>query len=844
MKIATPFKLFWLVFIAGMIIIATSCKNDTTTALETTQLSGALVDVGGLGIPNAIIEAVWIENAKVKVVDDKIIERDTTDEDGNFSFKALPSDYSKIDFRIIHPDLKPYQENLNKILSTQSDKKHVRISMLNSDTCCGKIEITVKGSGGTVLSGVEVRLNRGSELKRRTTTNSDGVVLFQEICNNNNYWVRLSKTGYNVKEADGIHVTNCDTVVKLTYEMVAAESDSCCNGVLTIRPVDKNSQELLNGSVVKLRKDGTELSRYTVEGNNIVFRGLCRGRYSVLVQREGYTAQEYNVEFACNDTVERKIDMERVTCCDGVFKIFVKDSLGNALTDVVVNLWKGSTKLGAYSTGADGSVTLRGICQGDYSFSFIKTGYKSAEMSQSIGCDDTLTINKTLYRQLSDSCCNGLIKVYVKDSKTAESLNGANVKLFQDGKQLRSETVKEGFAIFKNICKGNYSVLIGKDLYKSMDFSIVMGCNDTVDYNKTLVMNDQDTCCNGTAKLIVTDAQGNRLANATVNLWLGNTKLATATTNGDGVVTFTKLCKGTYQFSIIRGDYKGMEFSFELECNGTFEATKVLERTATDTCCNGSAKIIVKDAQGNRLVNAAVTLWKGGVKLGTYQTNADGYVLFTKLCTGTYGINIGKDGYKGMEFSFTMECNKELEFTKSITSNQSDSCCKGVLTVRVDNESGTALADAIVNLIQSGTVVKTGMTNPFGSVTITGICKGTYSLQVKRTDYFTKSWDFAIGCNDTMSIVKVLKDTCCSGILRLKILDNSDSTAINEAEVSIYANNSLVATGYSNGEGWFTQNNLCSPLTYTVIIRKYGYTDRTVTFTYYECGTKTETIRL
>lgn len=830
-----------------IIALVVACEKSAVAPSDPVKVKGILVDKQNIPIPNAVMEAVLVQKSKTAIVGDQVLQRDTTDESGNFEFSSLQSDLTNVDLRIIHPDLKPFQENFLKTLGNQDRSKAV-IQMYYQDTCCGRIELTVRSAkDSSLLNDVEVRLNQGQTLKRRSYTNSQGRLVFEEVCSGS-YWIRLSKTGFNVRETDGIRVEGCDSsnYVSRTLYMSVFEKDSCCNGVMKINPVDKKTGNLLTGAIVKLRKNGTELSRLTVGNEPVVFRELCKGNYSMLISRDGYTTMEFAVEMDCSDTVELKKEMEEIECCKGVINIKVQDSTGAAITEAAVNLFKGSTKVGTVYTNADGRVTLTGICQGDYSLSIIRKYYKSIEFNQNMGCDDTVSFEKTLYSNGEDTCCKGVIKVYPKDASTKAALNGATVKMFIGDKLVKTVTVVEGAAIFNELCTGKYSFLVIKDGYKSSDFAIELPCNDTKEFEKLMYRSETDSCCNGVVKIFVKNSGGERLANALVKLWKGGKLLTEYKTNDDGYVLFTRLCWGSYGVSMGKDGYKGQEFNFTLDCNDTVTFEKNLIADDRDSCCNGVVKVIVKNGEGNRLTPATVRLWKNGTKLSQYTTNNDGVVLFTGLCPGEYAIDVTKDNYKGVEFSFVMDCDDTLGFEKTLTAVEKDTCCNGVVKFIIKNENGEVLGSTGIKLTQNGTVVRSGTTSADGGILIfRELCKGVFNVRIAKDGYKVQEFNIELGCNDTLVVEKKLeRETCCTAVMNFIVVDDTTTANIVGAKVSIRKGDDVLPDGFTNSDGYFSRDGICAPATYIVRFSKDGYADLEFTIVYTECVVKTNTIRL
>lgn len=176
--------------------------------------------------------------------------------------------------------------------------------------------------------------------------------------------------------------------------------------------------------------------------------------------------------------------------------------------------------------------------------------------------------------------------------------------------------------------------------------------------------NNQDTCCHGKIRLYVKDSTNIYLKNAKVKLWKGNVLVAEKYTNDNGYVAFEEVCKGQYQLSIIREGYKGMEFSFTMDCNEIKEATKILTK---DVCCTGKIKFkLVDKTTLTAIQGATVKIWKHGQILATATSNVEGWVVFENLCAPVeYGFDFEAQGYKHKELSLKLsECKTVQETIK------------------------------------------------------------------------------------------------------------------------------------------------------------------------------------
>lgn len=564
--------LFLLLFGTFGLILFQNC-NDTVTSLQETQnFYGTVLDEADIPIPNAIVTAVRINHGKTTtLISEEFIASDTTDEDGNFELKNISNPFGSIKIKIEHQDFLLYEESL-LLLMEKNQKNKIRARIQHRDDCCGKIIIYTLASDSSCLSNVEVRLNRGHDLIRKSHTDNDGRVVFEHICAGN-YWIRLSKEGFQVIERE-FSLNNCDTF-QFYYYLQHREVDTCCNGLLKVKVKDKVKGNFLNGAIVKLRKNGTLLNTLTIkEDQPVHFRELCPGNYSLLILREGYKALEYNFSFECNDTLEYAAELEEDTCCNGWIKVIVKNQSNEPISQAKVKIWKSGKSLGYHYTNNDGVATFYELCNGTYAFDIQREGYKHIEFQVEIGCGEGKEITKTLERDETDSCCNGLIVIHVKDINTFQPLNGSKVKLWQNNTLKQVETVDDGVVVFRNLCAGVYGISILNEHYKALEYTLNLECNDTLEYTKFLEpQSNNDSCCNGKIIFIIRDSTTNNfIGGVNVYLWKGNQKIAATQTNDDnGRAIFEHICQGEYSFSLSKQNYFGKEGVFRMGCNDTVE---------------------------------------------------------------------------------------------------------------------------------------------------------------------------------------------------------------------------------------------------------------------------------
>jgi hypothetical protein len=543
---------------AFSLLIINSCSDSTTEPLNNISVTGLIENIDGNPIGDAMVEATDTQN--------KIIDSDITDDDGLFLLENLPSDFSTVNIKISKEGFLTYHDKLSNL--TSSKEKKIKAQLLDDDTCCGVISITVKDrSDSSSINDAEVRLNLGERVIEKLYSSYEDPVIFDSLCPDE-YWVRIAKEGYRVIE-ESTDVEDCDTLEFTFWLESNEEQDTCCDGILYVTPRDSETNEIITGAVIKLWQGGNMIEKATVGESYAVIDNICEGTYWIDIIHEQYQAIEFEVEFDCDETKEISRELDPKECCDGVLRIFVKDSeTEESLNGSIVKLWKDGNML-TKKTVENGSVLFTGLCEGNYGVDILNESYQNIEFLIELDCDDTLEITKYLE---ANECCHGRVYVIPKDSETEEVINGAKVRLWQGGTKIREVIVQNGYAVLEEICEGNYGVSILHEEYDNIEFELEVGCDDTLEVVRFL---DPD-CCNGLVKVFVKDSETEEnLNSASVTLRQNGETIETLTVQ-EGRVVFDGVCEGNYEIAITKEGYTGQEFDFEIGCSKVKEFVKLL----------------------------------------------------------------------------------------------------------------------------------------------------------------------------------------------------------------------------------------------------------------------------
>ncbi|MBM2814547.1 MAG: hypothetical protein HW421_1309 [Ignavibacteria bacterium] len=563
------------------------------------------------------------------------------------------------------------------------------------------------------------------------------------------------------------------------------------------------------------------------EDGNFTFSNLPQDNKEIGLSVEhsdfkAFDAPLSNVMSLSVDGKKTPIRLQNSDSCWGTVIIsLTQNSTNLALGNAEVRMNRGTKLIRKSFTNTDGRLVFERVCPGSYWVRIAKAGFKVLEREFVLAGTDTTFIN---YSAISngpqdDSCCNGVVEFTIRDSTNNDLLPGVNVDLWQGDTRLNSyQTNGDGKIIFRGLCPGQYKISFNKDRYRAQEFFFNIECNDTLRITKRMLYEgtSSDSCCDGSLTIIPRNRNQEVLNGATVRIWKDGQLFRTVTVT-NGVAFISGLCQGVYGVDITKEGYRGVEFQVEIGCNENKEVTKLLDNSnPQDTCCKGIIHVIPKNANGEVLNGATVKLWKNGTLIRT-TTVTNGKAGFDGLCEGSYSISISKEGYKGIEFSVSMECNQRLEFVKKLEGNSTkDTCCKGVITIIPKNMENTLyLNGAVVKIYKNGAVFRTG-TVANNKVVFDGLCEGTYNFVIMKEGYKSIEFSITMECNQKLEVVKKLEgnntsDSCCKGIIHVITKNKANNEIINGATVKLWKGDKLIGTStVTNGKAGF--DGLCKGL--------------------------------
>jgi hypothetical protein len=594
--------------------------------------------------------------AQVKVVlnfGDKVIETKYTDARGVVGFTGLCM--GKYWVSIERSGYKKITEEFNII---NCDPLNITFSMVkesNTD-CCGKIYVKLYDKTNEKrLGGREITLYSGNVVVAKQVTNENGEAAFTDLCFGN-YYLKVAAEGYKILAYE-VKVSNCEPIV-LALALEPNSNTDCC-GKIIITVYDKETQKLIAGAEVKLTFEGKVLTQKTNENGVAVFDGLCMGKYGLRIAREGYKVVEQYVKVENCDPISITAVMQKTgdtDCCGNIhFSLFDKTSK-KAIAGAEIKLTSSDGKIVTVKTNDNGTASFTELCMGKYYIHIVREGYKVYDMVVLVENCDPIKISYGMELIEQNDCCKGILKIIVTDEATQKPIVGAIVKLWLNGKEVRTvKTNEQGYALMDGLCDVEYGVSINAEGYKGIEYKYTHPCNEKVNQTKTLAKTEQNECCKGVLKVTILDKETQKpIPGAYLKLTQGGKIITYTKANESGLAVIDGICEADYVVYVYADGYNVLEYKYSHPCNKVVEETKYISKKEAQ--CTGKLKLQFVDPTTNvyYVSNAEVKLMLNGKKIAVTTTNSEGWAVFEGLCTGKYIVNASHEGYAIKEADYAV----------------------------------------------------------------------------------------------------------------------------------------------------------------------------------------------
>ena len=511
-------------------------------------------------------------------------------------------------------------------------------------------DITINGGPGTytvnVQNGTAVNtngdplgsVNTGTAFRVRADKNFDGTVsadvTVSYTAKTLSFWVPDNDAYQNLIR---VHDDPRMSVLKATGYIAPVPKFS----QITVKKVDGNTQNPLQGATIGLYKDGAEVKQeVTNDQGIIVFDNLQLGNYIVkeIAAPTGYVLDGSDNPVDATTEGNKDITLNN-TKIKGNIRLLKKRADNNSpLAGAVFALSQGGQELKRETTNAQGIVEFNDLEYGDYQVTEITppTGYNLNPNPTHVTID---TNGKTYQVEVINEIIKGNIKLIKKD-QDGNLLSGAVFGLFQGDRKLKQQTTdNQGVVLFENITFGNYQI---KEITPPTGYNLNPNAIQVnVDTNgKTYTVEMVNEIIKGHIEVLKVDEEDptNMLKGAVFGLFKDDVKIKEVTTGDNGIARFENLVFGNYKVKELKSPVGFLlntkVFDVNIDTQG-----KTYNVTVNDAPIKAPIEITKIDKMTNMFIpGVKFELRQNGKVLETLTTNDRGYVKSKDYRYGDYEL--------------------------------------------------------------------------------------------------------------------------------------------------------------------------------------------------------------
>ena len=588
-----------------------------------------------------------------------------------------------------------------------------------------------------------------------------------------------------------------------TFEFVIGEDSTVISGVtdftdepteVVISKKDATTAEGVPGAQITILDENNVIVRTETTDNdgNAKFQYLAPGDYTFVETEapEGYIINETVFNFTINADGSVTGD-NTVTNEQNEVTLRKSDAgTGELLAGAKIEIYDENNNLyDTVTTGADGTVTIKKIPVGTYTFMEIEapTGYSlnTTVFEFSIDGHGVVTGTTTITNNQTQ------VTITKYDLDTNEPLSDADIAIYdENGKEVARGTTEgnEGsFTVYK-LVPGTYTFkeLSAPEGYAKNPgtYTFVLDEYGNVSGATFLVNKPTEVTINKIDK-----KTGDVLAGAVIGIYdSDNNLVAEETTDSEGNITVTHLPVGTYTYKELKApegyalNTKTFKFTIDEYGNVTGDAT--LENSPTEVTINKSditntkpvpgAVIVIYDANGNEVFRditaADGTITAFYLPIGSYTFEETVAPSTYKLNTNTFEFTINEDGTITGTTDFT---NEPTEVTISKTDLTTGEPVPGA-TITIYNENCEKVYEDVTD--ENGTI--TAFYLPHGTYTFKEtLAPSTYKLN-------PNTFTFTINSDGTVIGTTEFTDEPTEVVISKT--DLTTSAPVADAEITIY----------------------------------------------------------
>lgn len=475
-------------------------------------------------------------------------------------------------------------------------------------------------------------------------------------------------------------------------------------------------------------------------------------------------------------------------------------------------------------TAEDGSFTLSGLPDGQYSIVASKYGYITAysepfTVITSAEEDTLITLDSDLNLIPGTGTVQGSI---VYEGSTSSTSRPATIYLQKEDDPSVGQTVmsdENGLYNAGGLVPGVYTITVTPSSY----YTVATRTGIEVDAAIVTVVDPIVLTANGGSfKGTVTTHDSKTVSGASILLTsLSGSQSYYTGVSSDGSFTISNVVPGNYRYTVTLDGYEPYEGQAAISAATSFEINAVLQAGLGAV----SGKVFLEGADVYSGVTVTLVSLRDGSISYTTTTRDDGSFDITGIKeAGSYQVRVSLQGYVSNNSQTVSVKIGQVATVTDITLASVQAVVRGSVELE-----GAASHEGVLILLKNNSNQYTATTAQDGSFAIPGVVPGTYTILASKSGYNSnESTPFSVEPSSDRTLSPIMLQIgvrSITGTVKLELSDDDNSGALVTA--TNLAAEGDVTSAITNSDGVFSLAGLV-PGQYLISISKPGYRSMTL----------------
>lgn len=648
------------------------------------------------------------------------------------------------------------------------------------------------------ISGALVEAIRGGQVRYSDTSAPDGTYSLTGV-QPSNYTLEVNAPGYQIQSV-GVNPTN-NEITTVDFQLVphGGEIDGTVTDATTTLPISGATIRILQGIDLILSTTTNGTGFYSAPN-------LSPGNYTVEASATGYQTQFQGAIVQVNTI--KTVNFALATQPGTISGTVIDAATTNPIQGALVEIFDGFTLIGFSDTDINGNYTIPDLAPGTYIVVATAMDYQDHVTGATVVSNVTTTVDFALQSN------PGTISGTVTNVATAAPIASATISVFSGSVFIESTlTDPNGNYTLPGLAPGNYTLVAHAANFQSAEVGATVTSNSTTVVNFALLQNP------GTISGTVIDAvTTNPIAGASIEVFLGQTLVATDLTDPSGNYQIEGLAPGNYIVNCVKASYQMQTDGAIVTSNETTIVDFAL--IANPGAISGTITDVLTT---NPIEGATILVFRGRTFMGLAITDINGHYTVVNLAPGQYIVHANAPGYQSKVTGVTVVSNVTSTVDFALQPNP------GIISGTVTNAVTAApIASATISVFSGSAFIESTLTDSNGNYLLPGLAPGHYTLVTQAANFQSDAVGATVASNSTTTVNFLLSPE--SGSISGKVTNSVTTNPIPNATVEVLNGPILIASALTDPSGNYSIPNL-EQNTYTVMAKASGFSQKSQSIT-------------